>query len=173
MINLSTIGYEASSIEDFIATLQIAEIKTLIDVRQVAISRRKGFSKRALQSALEEFGIEYVHLAGLGDPKEGRVAAKAGRFEEFLKIFSTHMKTPEFNTDLRTVAALTKKDGVCLMCYERLHNECHRKLVSGAISAIVNCKIRHLGVHQGISRNGGKAWSRARSDTSESITACG
>ncbi|TAN54890.1 MAG: DUF488 domain-containing protein, partial [Rhodospirillales bacterium] len=87
MLELFTIGYEGSSIEDFMATLLLANIRTLIDVRDLPISRRPGFAKKALAGALEKVGISYVHLKGLGDPKEGREAAKANDLEEFIRIF--------------------------------------------------------------------------------------
>jgi uncharacterized protein (DUF488 family) len=59
---LATIGYEDSRLADFLGTLQSANITRLIDVRQLAISRRPGFAKSALTAALTSVGIEYVHL---------------------------------------------------------------------------------------------------------------
>jgi uncharacterized protein (DUF488 family) len=67
---LATIGYEGADVDDFVATLRSAGIRRLIDVRELAISRRRGFAKRALSGALADADIEYVHLRGLGDPKE-------------------------------------------------------------------------------------------------------
>jgi hypothetical protein len=49
---LATIGYEAASLVDFIATLQAARVHTLVDVRDLPISRRPGFAKKALAVAL-------------------------------------------------------------------------------------------------------------------------
>jgi hypothetical protein len=45
---LATIGYEGADVDDFVATLRSAGIRRLIDVRELAISRRRGFAKRAL-----------------------------------------------------------------------------------------------------------------------------
>ena len=89
MTTLATIGYEGSSLEDFVATLLAANINTLVDVREVPVSRRKGFSKNALREVLEDAGLTYVHLIGLGDPKEGRDAAREGRSDDFLKLTIT------------------------------------------------------------------------------------
>jgi uncharacterized protein (DUF488 family) len=47
---LSTIGYEGVSIDAFIATLKAAKVTLLLDVRELPISRRRGFSKTALSS---------------------------------------------------------------------------------------------------------------------------
>ena len=42
-----TIGYEGMIIEAFIASLCAQRIAHLVDVREVALSRKKGFSKSA------------------------------------------------------------------------------------------------------------------------------
>jgi len=69
-----TIGYEGAEIGDFVATLLHFEIDTLIDIRDVPLSRKRGFAKSALAEILRANSVEYVHLKGLGDPKEGREA---------------------------------------------------------------------------------------------------
>lgn len=73
-----TIGYERVGQSDFVAALKAAKIKTLIDVREVANSRRAGFSKKSLATALDEAGTAYIHLKPLGTPKAGREAARKG-----------------------------------------------------------------------------------------------
>jgi uncharacterized protein (DUF488 family) len=61
-------------------------VRLLIDVRELPTSRRKGFAKSALSSALAAADIGYLHLKGLGDPKPGRDAARAGDYAGFLKV---------------------------------------------------------------------------------------
>ena len=78
-----TIGYEGADLFDFLATLKHAEVSLLVDIRELPASRRKGFSKNALQENLESVGIQYIHLRDLGDPKEGRLAARTGNFKDF------------------------------------------------------------------------------------------
>ena len=56
-------------------------VKLLVDVRAVAASRRPGFSKNQLAAGLDERGISYLHLRGLGTPKDGRDAARSGKFD--------------------------------------------------------------------------------------------
>jgi uncharacterized protein (DUF488 family) len=77
MKSLMTIGYEASQPDLFDATLLRRGVEVLVDVRAVALSRRRGFSKRALAERLEQQGISYLHLSNLGDPKPGRDAARS------------------------------------------------------------------------------------------------
>ena len=152
-------------------TLRLARVETVVDVRQLPISRRKGFAKNALKSALEDTDIEYVHLGGLGDPKEGRDAARAGDYSKFLKVFNAHMKTQSFAGDLEKSRGDRQGRGACLMCYERSELQCHRKLVSDEISAILGCDVKHLGVRKGISRDGTRKTARARADLGEGATA--
>jgi len=148
-MTIATIGYEGASLDDFIATLRAAKIRTLVDVRELAISRRRGFAKNALSVALADADIAYVHLKGLGDPKEGRLAARAKDYGGFLRIYTKHMKTRVALDDLEKAVGLCRKGGVCLMCYERDPNECHRRLVADKVSAIIDSPIKHLGVKDG------------------------
>lgn len=85
---ISTIGYEKADLEHFVGTLQLVGVEVLVDVRDRAQSRRKGFSKTALSERLQQAGIEYIHFRVLGDPKEGREAARSGNMKKFRSIFS-------------------------------------------------------------------------------------
>ena len=147
---LFTIGYEGADLADFVATLQAAGVPRVVDVRALAISRRKGFAKRALSSALMEAGIEYVHLKGLGNPKPGREAAWAGEDARFRSIFISHMATDVAQADLALAASLVAGGNSCLLCFERDHTVCHRAIVADALSGMVHVTIRHLGVSSGL-----------------------
>ena len=147
---LTTIGYEGARLDDFIATLKLSSARLLIDVRELPISRRKGFAKTALSTALEAADIHYLHLKGLGDPKPGRDAARAGDYTGFLKVFRAHMLTSAARFDLTVAATHVASGGVCLMCFERDHAVCHRTLVAEAIHATVPVRIRHIGVRSGL-----------------------
>ena len=84
MTPLFTIGYEQTPADAVLGELARAQVGLLVDVRAVAASRRPGFSKRQLAAGLDERGIRYLHLRGLGTPKEGRLAARRGRPREAL-----------------------------------------------------------------------------------------
>jgi uncharacterized protein (DUF488 family) len=149
---LYTLGYESAAIEDFIATLKISDIERIIDVREYPLSRRKGFSKNILQSLLQANDIDYVHLKGLGDPKEGREAARAGDHEKFKQIFTDHMKTRQALADLKIAIDLASSSVSCLLCYEREPDECHRTIVAKAIAADTGQPVHPIGVPKGIAR---------------------
>src|SRR5512139_3587012 len=88
---LFTIGYEQTPSRAVLDELQAAGVKLLVDVRAVASSRRPGFSKNQLAAGLDERGISYLHLAGLGTPREGRLAARSGKFDLLQRIFAKHL----------------------------------------------------------------------------------
>ena len=67
-MRIFTIGYEGATVGEFLAALQDAGVERVIDVRALPLSRRPGFSKSPLGAALEEAGIDYVHLKALGTP---------------------------------------------------------------------------------------------------------
>jgi uncharacterized protein (DUF488 family) len=128
---LFTIGYEETPAKSVLDELERAGVKLLVDVRAVASSRRPGFSKSQLAAGLDERGIAYVHLRGLGTPKEGRLAARAGQYATLEKIYSKHLKTPQAKEELDELSALVKKSGpVCILCYERDHEHCHRRWIA-------------------------------------------
>ena len=131
---LFTIGYEQTPQKAVLDELAQAGVKLLVDVRAVTSSRRPGFSKNQLAASLDERGIAYLHLAGLGTPKEGRLAARSGNYDQLHKIYARHLKTPQAREELDELASLVKKSGpVCLLCYERDHAHCHRQWIAEII----------------------------------------
>ena len=125
-----TIGYEDTDIDRFVDTLKAVGVRTLADVRAVALSRKKGFSKAALRNRLAEEGIVYRHFAELGDPKPGREAARAGHHDKFRKIYAKHLTSAEAKSALDTLAETTWSSPSCLLCFERDPKLCHRSIVA-------------------------------------------
>lgn len=150
-----TIGYEGAGLEDFLATLLTAGVESIIDIRDYPGSRRAGFSKKALQAHAEGAGINYVHLKGLGDPKAGREAARAGKFDEFRAIFETHMLSDTAQQDLAAAIDLAGGAPSCLMCYERDPQHCHRAIVAVKIQKSSDFEVMHLGVQKNAARKYG------------------
>ena len=125
-----TIGYENVGQADFVAALKDAKIKTLVDVREIANSRRAGFSKKSLAAALDEAGIAYIHMKPLGTPKAGREAARKGDSKTMRRIFEAKMVEPESQMALAETAELAGKGATCIMCLEHDWRECHRTIVA-------------------------------------------
>jgi uncharacterized protein (DUF488 family) len=146
---LFTIGYEQTPSKAVLDELEQAGVKLLVDVRAVAASRRPGFSKNQLAAGLDERGISYLHLRGLGTPKDGREAARSGQFDALHKIYARHLKTPQAREELDELSALVRQAGpVCILCYERDHRECHRQWIAEIIEARDGVKIENLAAKQ-------------------------
>jgi uncharacterized protein (DUF488 family) len=148
MRKLYTIGYEAAALDDFIATLTTADVDTLVDVRELPMSRRRGFSKTALSAALKEAGIEYLHVRELGSPRDMRHRLREDKdYKIFFKAFNKYLTQQQGL--LRDLATEFTNQKVAFMCYEKQHTECHRSSVADAFAKILNITPQHLGVTDG------------------------
>ena len=128
-MKLFTIGYEGATMDEFLSALRSAGVKRVIDVRALPLSRRPGFSKTPLSSALAEVGIDYVHLRALGTPAAGRTAARAGRREELEEIYAGQLELPEAIVAAEEMKSLAAERPSALLCYERDPAACHRTLL--------------------------------------------
>lgn len=141
-MRIFTIGYESATVAEFIAALQSAGVKRIIDIRAVPNSRRPGFSKTPLRNALAEKGIDYVHLRALGTPADGRAAARAGRHEDLEKIYAGQLELPEAIAQGAQMVGLAKDEPSALLCYERDPSGCHRTLLLDAVAP--EAEVTHL-----------------------------
>ena len=146
MPELLTIGYEGCTIETVLTELREAGTELLLDVRAVPRSRKPGFSKRQLAAALDEVGIRYIHLQGLGTPKAGRDAVRARHPERMIVIFEEHMTSDRAQADLAQAKVLSQQSLTCLLCFEYDHTTCHRRLVANMISSETGQQVKHLAV---------------------------
>jgi uncharacterized protein (DUF488 family) len=144
MKKLFTIGYEGCKPSDLFAKLQANGIGLLIDVRDVPISRKPGFSKTSLSQGLMDAGVGYLHLKSLGDPKPGRIAARDGRFSDFRRIFTAHMMSTAAQQALAEAVAAASKSVACLLCFEQDHTNCHRCIVADSMARSGKFNLVHL-----------------------------
>jgi uncharacterized protein (DUF488 family) len=131
---LFTIGYEKSKPDALMAELKRAKVELLVDTRAVAASRKPGFSKRQLAATLDDNGIAYLHLQKLGTPDEGRQAARAGKLDTLWRIYAKHLKTSEAIEAMNELVSIVKSgQSVCLLCYERDKDCCHRTRIAEVV----------------------------------------
>ncbi len=140
-----TIGYEGMNTEQFIHLLKTDDVQTVVDIRQLPLSRKRGFSKAALAAMVQFHGMRYVHIRALGTPKDIRndyheshdVIAFAARYKSYLDTQS------EAVADL---AELASKKRCCLLCVESDPNHWHRLFVAERVVSFpgLNMKVRHL-----------------------------
>lgn len=128
-MRIFTIGYEATTMADFLAALTGAGVKRVIDVRALPLSRRPGFSKSILAATLLEAGIDYVHLKALGTPKRGRDAAKKGDVLTLRAVYDNQLMLPEAQAAAAQMRELAAEMPSALLCYERDPCHCHRTLL--------------------------------------------
>jgi uncharacterized protein (DUF488 family) len=141
-MRIFTIGYEGATVSEFLAAVSRAGVKRVIDVRALPLSRRPGFSKTPLRAALEEAGIEYVHLKALGTPADGRAAARAGRHKDMERIYAGQLELPEAMAQGAQMIELAREKPSALLCFEREPAHCHRTLLLDAVAA--GAEVVHL-----------------------------
>ena len=141
-MKIFTIGYEGTTVPEFVSVLKGAGVQRVIDVRALPLSRRPGFSKTPLRGALEEAGIEYVHLKALGTPSEGRTAARAGRHSDVERIYAGQLELPEAMAQSAQMLELAREKPSALLCMEREPAHCHRTLLLNAVAA--DAEVVHL-----------------------------
>lgn len=141
---LSTIGYEASTLDAVLVALRTARVQLLVDVRAVASSRKPGFSKTLLAGSLAAAGIGYLHLQGLGTPKAGRQAVRSGHPERMRAIYAEHMTSDRAQAELAQAAEAVRRASACLLCFERDHTQCHRAILAAMIAKQTGQDIVHL-----------------------------
>jgi uncharacterized protein (DUF488 family) len=163
---LITIGYEGADFADFLGTLRLSNVTTLLDVREMAISRRRGFAKNALREGLASVGIGYRHEPRLGSPTAVRHKLRDdGDYERFFRDFDSYLAT-----QTALLNRLTEElDGtVALLCYERDYTQCHRRSVADALSSITGIKPKHQGVQGHVQR---QAVARTRAHSRQGLSA--
>lgn len=139
-----TIGYEQRDIDEYIERLEENDIKTLIDVRELPLSRKKGFSKTPLKEACENAGIKYRHISELGAPKDIRDPLKNDErdFDWFKRQYKGEISDKDAYIDFLTRWA--GHENIALTCYERDNEECHRNIVAEKMKQEKNLNVTHI-----------------------------
>jgi uncharacterized protein (DUF488 family) len=133
MPKLFTIGYEGRTPADLIEQLQEAGVERVVDVRELPLSRRKGFSKTPLAATLERAGIRYEHVRALGNPKETRARYRSGDVDGGAREYRAHLHNGSYPA-LVTLADSITDEKTCLLCLEESHDVCHRSVIAGAVA---------------------------------------
>ena len=138
-----TIGYEGLNINRFTSLLTEHDIETVVDIRALPLSRKPGFSKRALASVLNLSGLEYVHVVELGCPKSVRDHYREdGNWECYTEGFLSHLKTQK--AAIAELSVLVRSSNCALLCFEADYNFCHRSMVANAVRDYCGAEIMHI-----------------------------
>jgi uncharacterized protein (DUF488 family) len=142
---LFTTGYEQHhSPAALIKALRAAGVRRLVDVRELPLSRRQGFSKTALGASLKAAKIEYLHVKALGNPKPYRDMYKAGKIRQGEARYRAHLHNGSYPALVELSKSL-KDAATCLLCFETAHEECHRAVIVEALQERTrSLKVVHL-----------------------------
>ncbi len=144
-MSLYTIGYNGFNIDQFVATLQHFDVTFLIDIRERALSRKKGFSKTGLSDQLSAAGIEYENLRLLGSPKDvRRTYQENGNARQFFATLSKLYRTGESAQQINRAVELAESQTACLMCCCSDWMHCHRKAVVDEMLLRRNLSMCHI-----------------------------
>lgn len=125
-----TIGYEGKTIEQFVNRLKNIDVQQLIDVRELALSRKNGFAKSALKKTLNDNGILYRHLPELGSPSQIRHKLwQEGDYAQFFKEYASVLEREESRKALADLEDLAHIRRTVIMCFEYDVDKCHRKII--------------------------------------------
>ena len=142
-MKIYTVGYEGLDIDSFLSLLADNDIETVVDVREMPLSRKPGFSKKSLASVLNLSGREYVHMVNLGCPKLVRDRYREdGNWKRYTEGFMKHLKTQD--DAIAELSALAATSNCALLCYEADSNFCHRSMVASAVKDYCGARVTHI-----------------------------
>jgi uncharacterized protein (DUF488 family) len=134
-MQIFTVGHSTRPLDEFISMLLGHAVDRLVDIRTMPRSRHNPqFNIDTLPAALEQAGITYSHLPGLGGlrPKKAH-SINAGWRNASFRAYADYMQTQEFADNIEQVIAMAKDEHIALMCAEAVPWRCHRSLVADAL----------------------------------------
>jgi uncharacterized protein (DUF488 family) len=130
-----TIGHGTRPLDELVATLAEAGVRTLVDVRRYPGSRRNPqFNRGRLADGVEAAGIAYRHAAELGgrrsgEPGEERFACiRTAAF----RSYAARMTTAGWQATLERELG---RPAPCFLCAETPPWRCHRHLIAELLHA--------------------------------------
>jgi uncharacterized protein (DUF488 family) len=144
-LNLYTLGYQGVDVDTYVRKLKSAGVGIVADVRETPWSHKRAFCKNILSSELSRAGIEYIHVKSAGNPKENRRTAPD--MAECLRRYKAYLKgNPTGVTDLIDVirTAALRNRTVCLICFEKNVEDCHRSILVDAMKKEIRIRPVHL-----------------------------
>jgi uncharacterized protein (DUF488 family) len=140
-----TIGHSTHTIEMFVAMLKAYEIAVLADIRTFPGSRRyPHFNKEALAQSLEQSGISYIHMPGLGGRRKPKPDSQNTEWKNAgFRGYADYMETAEFKQATSVLEETALNQRTAYMCSEAVWWRCHRALVSDYLK-LNGWKVMHI-----------------------------
>lgn len=135
-MTLYTIGHSNHPIGTFIGMLTAQDVKVIADVRTLPGSRHNPqYNKEVLIASLQEQGIAYRHLPGLGGLRHARKdSPNTGWKNAGFRGYADHLLTDAFAAALAELLAIAKERTAAILCAEAMPWRCHRSLIADALT---------------------------------------
>lgn len=124
-----SVGYEGLTVRGLVDMLKADRVSLVVDVRLNAVSRRPGWSKRALSTELEAAGIAYRHEPTLGNPPENRDAFRRGDSQAGSRRMR-ELLTDGSHSAIEHLVEDARSRPVAVLCVERASLHCHRRVIT-------------------------------------------
>ena len=158
MRTIATVGVYGSSLDDFLGKLRADRVAMVVDVRQRRSVRGREYAwanSRRLQAALEQAGIQYLHLSELAPTTELRQlqyreddrlkVGRRSRIELSEAYRRRYLAEVLDRVDLGQVLELLPDEATsALLCVERDAPACHRSLIAARLHARSGVPIKNL-----------------------------
>jgi uncharacterized protein (DUF488 family) len=108
-----------------------------VDVRTIPKSRHNPqFGQDQLAISLQQRGIPYLHLPGLGGLRHARKdSINTGWKNASFRGYADYMQTPAFSESVVKLIELAAAVPTVIMCAEAVPWRCHRSLIADALAA--------------------------------------
>jgi len=129
-------GYQGHTPDQLREVLSAWRATALVDVRLNPVSRKPGFSRKALGALCQQAGVQYMHLPDLGNPRdnrEGFAATGDDRRAAHERYNDEVLGSDDARAALKRLAELTGDGLVVVLCFEAVESCCHRSLVLDAL----------------------------------------
>ena len=134
-----TVGHSTRTLAEFLALLDSADVRLVVDVRRLPGSRRHPhFDEEALRESLPGAGIDYRRLPALAGrrsrdrdvPDEGNGFWQNRSFHNY----ADHALSAEFRDGLAELRSWGAERRLAVMCSEAVWWRCHRRLVADRLT---------------------------------------
>jgi uncharacterized protein (DUF488 family) len=134
-MSIFTVGYEGLDIDQFINLLRLSKVDTVVDIRELPLSRKRGFSKNGLR--------EILQANGLGCPKPIRNQYREdGDWSRYKRDFKRYLTNQ--GAVVTELSEIAQESHCALLCFEANYQMCHRSMVADAVHQNCGLQVNHL-----------------------------
>jgi uncharacterized protein (DUF488 family) len=140
-----TVGHSNRSGDEFTALLGAYGIEALADVRRFPGSRKHPqFGGQLLAEALQQQGVAYAWLAGLGGRRRPNADSPNSSWRNpSFRAYADHVASQEFADGLAELLHMASACRTAMMCSEVLWWRCHRALISDVLLSL-GVQVMHI-----------------------------